>query len=152
MNKTEQTALKYITDTIGKNKVKFQRHDSPDFIIIGERTAYEVKRLYGRSIWFYESQFAKMKNSGLDISILVFENGHTQPTALLPMALLENGKSIDNITIKIVPDMPLLKAEATTRTELQKVAGEVQAVRGGNVSLSEAIDFLIQFYREHKEA
>jgi hypothetical protein len=46
----------------------------------------------------------------------------------------------------------MIKAESTTRTELQKVAGEVQAVRGGSVSLSEAIDFLIQFYREHKGA
>lgn len=45
----------------------------------------------------------------------------------------------------------MIKAESTTRTELQKVAGEVQAVRGGNVSLSEAIDFLIEFYHKHKE-
>lgn len=45
----------------------------------------------------------------------------------------------------------MIKAETNTRTELQKIAGEVQAVRGGNVSLSEAIDFLITFYRQHKE-
>ncbi len=46
----------------------------------------------------------------------------------------------------------MMKIETNTRTELQKIAGEVQSQRGGSISLSEAVDFLIEFYRKHKEA
>jgi ubiquinone biosynthesis protein UbiJ len=46
----------------------------------------------------------------------------------------------------------MMKVEPDTKTELQKVAGEIQAQQGGSVSLSEAIDFLIAFYHKHKAA
>jgi len=46
----------------------------------------------------------------------------------------------------------MMKIEPDTKTSLQKVAGEVQAVQGGTVTLSEAVDFLIKFYHDHKEA
>lgn len=45
----------------------------------------------------------------------------------------------------------MMKIETSTKTELEKVAGEVQAIQGGNVTLSDAVSFLITFYREHKE-
>ena len=152
MNRTEQLAHKYLTEKLGKKNVKFQNHDSPDFIIADEKTGYEVKRLYGRCVWMYSSQFEKMKNSSLAISILVFENGHPEPTALIPLNLLENDKVVNNILIKILPDMPGVKIDEAIKMELTKIAGEVQSQKGGKVSLSEAIDFLINFYRKHKEA
>ncbi len=152
MNRTEQLAHKYLTEKLGKKNVKFQSHDSPDFIIADEKTGYEVKRLYGRCIWLYAAQFAKMRKSSLDISILVFENGHSEPTALLPLHLLENDKVVSNILVKILPDIPSVKIENDLKIELTKIAGEIQMQTGGNVSFSDAVNFLIKFYREHKEA
>ena len=46
----------------------------------------------------------------------------------------------------------LMKIETDAKTELEKIAGEIQATKGGFVSLSDAVTFLIKFYREHKEA
>jgi hypothetical protein len=44
----------------------------------------------------------------------------------------------------------MMKIRGSTKTELEKVAGEVQSIQGGNVSLSGAVDFLITFYRDNK--
>lgn len=46
----------------------------------------------------------------------------------------------------------MMKVEVSAKTELEKIAGEIQAKQGGNVSLSDAVSFLITFYREHKGA
>lgn len=46
----------------------------------------------------------------------------------------------------------LMKIETDAKTELEKIAGEIQAKQGGFVTLSDAVNFLIKFYREHKEA
>lgn len=45
-----------------------------------------------------------------------------------------------------------MKIETDTKTELEKIAGEIQAKQGGFVTLSDAVNFLIRFYRERKEA
>jgi hypothetical protein len=45
-----------------------------------------------------------------------------------------------------------MKIDPNVKTELEKVAGEIQFNQGGSVTLSDAIDWLIIFYRKHKEA
>jgi hypothetical protein len=46
----------------------------------------------------------------------------------------------------------LMKIETDAKTELEKIAGEIQAQKGGFITLSDAVNFLIKFYREHQEA
>ena len=45
----------------------------------------------------------------------------------------------------------MIKAETSTRTELQKIAGEIQSKEGGSVTLSDATKKLIAFYRANKK-
>lgn len=45
-----------------------------------------------------------------------------------------------------------IKIDQDVKTELEKIAGEIQAKRGGSVTISDAGRFLIKFYKEHKEA
>ena len=45
-----------------------------------------------------------------------------------------------------------VKIEDDVKAELFKVAGELQAQKGSQVTISEAIGELIKFYRQHKEA
>lgn len=45
-----------------------------------------------------------------------------------------------------------MKIDQEPKAELEKIAGEIQAKQGGSVTLSDAVTFLINFYREHKEA
>lgn len=46
----------------------------------------------------------------------------------------------------------MMKIETDAKTELEKIAGEIQAKQAGSVTLSDAVIFLIKFYREHQEA
>jgi hypothetical protein len=57
----------------------------------------------------------------------------------------------ENFVSKIVV-MNCVKLETDVKVELEKIAGEIQAKQAGSVTLSDAVIFLIKFYREHQEA
>jgi hypothetical protein len=69
INKTEMVALDYLCKTKGyKKELIIKNPASPDFLCPdGKR--YEIKRLYGQSIMFYDTQVIQMKNDDI---VLVF--------------------------------------------------------------------------------
>lgn len=154
MKKTEQLAYNWLTKKLGKTNVHFQRRSSPDFILSGEETSYEVKRLYGQSIWMYKSQFQKLKIFGNHCKILVFEDDKPEPVAIIPMSEVEPNKVIDNILIRIVDKEERTKFEhipvcPETKKQLDKIGTEVcQELCKKSVSYEEVIQYLIQKRKE----
>lgn len=106
MNKTEKLAYTWLTKTLGKTDIKYQHRDSPDFICTSDKHGYEVKRLYGHSIWMHESQFNKLKARG-NCDLAIFEET-IEPVAVIPIAEVKGRSIIDNILIRIVPDLVTL--------------------------------------------
>ncbi len=152
MNKTEKIALDYLIKQ-GKTNLTYQRHDSPDFY--NKTEGFEIKKLFQKGFTMNWSQFIKLKNSPIPITILVFKDGENEPVMKIPLTRFNNdGKNqkFDDVTAIILPDIPSMKIDVDKKTELEKVAGEIQSQRGGFVSLSDAVGFLINFYRKNKEA
>ncbi len=45
-----------------------------------------------------------------------------------------------------------MKIDQDVKADLEKAAGEIQAAKGGSVTLSDAVKELLTFWRTHKNA
>lgn len=150
MRKTEQLAYKWLIEKLGKTNVRFQHNNSPDFILFGEDVSYEVKRLYGQSIWMYKSQFEKLKRLGEKCKILVFEDDNSEPVAIIPMSKIEPEKVVDNILIRIVDKKTRTKFEhipvySKTKQQLDEIGMKIAQNQGKkSVSYEEIIHHLVE--------
>jgi hypothetical protein len=152
MNKIERTALAYLLKT-GKTNLIYRSHDSPDFY--NDKEGFEIKRLFQGGIYMHLSQLQKMKDATYPITILAFKDGHEEPTATISLSQINyegNDEKIQDVSIHILPDMPSVKIDPNVRKNLFMIAGEIRSKTGTNTTLSDAVNFLIKFYREHKEA
>ena len=44
-----------------------------------------------------------------------------------------------------------MKIDQDVKADLEKIAGEIQATKGGSITLSDAVKSLIKFYREKRD-
>ena len=144
MNQTEKLAYKWLTEKLKRSNVHFQRHNSPDFTLSGETESYEVKRLYGHSIWFYENQFQKLQKLK-NCKIIVIEDNNPEPVTLIPISEAKANTVTNNILIRVVPQIVHIPICPETKQELNKIGPKVaKKLRKKSVSYDEIIRHLAQ--------
>jgi hypothetical protein len=100
MNQTETKAFNWlITQGYAATDIIEQKRKSPDFIM-RDGTGYEVKLVYGKTIWFHIEQFELLKRQK-NTTILVFNKIDDIPILILPATDLEKGKMFDNLKIVV---------------------------------------------------
>lgn len=97
LNQTEKLAYNWLTNILDKKDV--HRTYSPDFTLTNE--AYEAKRLYGHTIWFFEKQFQKLKTVK-NCKILVFNGVKPEPVTVIPIDNAKVNEFTNNVLIKII--------------------------------------------------
>ncbi len=139
MNKTETMAYKWLLKRFKPEEIRFHGHSTPDFTTTnGEQ--FEVKRIYGKTIWFHTpqlEQLAKMENT----TILCFSDKQ-DPIALFPAYLLATHSSVSGINIAKVEPVKAISVSEENYERLTKLAGEIQAKEGGNKTPNDAINHL----------
>lgn len=152
MNKAETLAYNWLTKKLGKTNVLFQESTSPDFILSNEKISYEVKRLYGQTIWFYRNQFKKIKSLDNHCKVIVIEDNNSEPFAIIPAGKLEEGKVVDNVFIKVV-EIPYIRKVVVEETKLPQTIEELSQWRGPETGKSfRIITIYSSEHKKHKEA
>lgn len=102
MNEIEKKALEYLIKYKGYNRgdIQFRSKESPDFITLSDNRGYEIKRKYGKYIYFTRNQLEVLKILK-NTEILVFEDGNNIPVSMFSSYEISEGKIIDNIKIML---------------------------------------------------
>ena len=102
MNKSEEKGYKWLLKKGYKEEeIAFQRKGI-DFIC-ADGKGYEVKKLYGHTIWFHKGQLERTK--GENNSVLVFDE-EEEPIAVISSMELEKDRVISGIKITVVNKEP----------------------------------------------
>ena len=120
MNQTERLAYEWLVKE-GYTNIVFRSNDTPDFLT--EQGAFEVKRLYGNSIFLSDGQYEKLANTRA--KLLIFLDGNTTPSTVL---------DIRNVPKK----SPLVKTHVITLPSLAPKCeheGLLKIVSGNRISL-----------------
>ena len=132
MNISEEKGYKFLLKQGYKPEdIIYQPYKTPDFIL-KDGKCFEVKKLYGNSIWFYAKQFEIIKKVKADI--LIFSDLNDEPLIIKNEDLVEGvntkvyfnnqlyGKSI-NVKIVHREDFSLIRLSAST---VEKLKREIQ--------------------------
>lgn len=100
MNQTERKAFSWLlTQGYQESDIIEQKRKTPDFIT-KSGAGFEVKLVYGKTIWFHKEQFEFLKNNE-NCSVLVFNKINTTPILQIPCKELEAGKVFEGIKIVV---------------------------------------------------
>ena len=102
MNKSETKAKRWLVEKEGykETDIVFQSVRTPDFLC-SDGKSYEVKRLYQRTIWFYNTQIQQIREREKCL-ILAISDINDGPVAILKPEQLQDGAIIAGIRIKVV--------------------------------------------------
>ena len=122
MNKTQKKAFEWlISKGYKKSDILFKENRSPTFITHDKN--YEVKRLTGTQIIFYQSQFEKLKEKK-NVVILVFRDDDSSPILTIKFDDIKNKpskyKNLDINWIDNEKKVKTLKVSEKTKQRLQK--------------------------------
>ena len=138
MNATETKAFNYLAKRYNAEDIKFHTSSSPDFTIgfIG----YEVKRLYGNKVLFFNRQWYYLSQH-FCCYLLLFRDGGEEPEAIIPMSDVPIGlKRYGEYTFQITDTMG---GKSLSREEYLKQANIPYSRRKGGESIA-------SFYRKQK--
>jgi len=124
MNETEKVAYNYLITVLGKKNIIFRRETSPDFIESDGDCGYEVKRLYGHSVWIYRRQFETLKSFKGNLTLLVFEDNNPLPIVSVPISSISDGIVINNVLFHIVEGFVTLKVTEEIAQKMKVYAAQ----------------------------
>lgn len=100
MNQTERKAFNWLlAQGYQESDIIEQKRKTPDFIT-KSGAGFEVKLIYGKTIWFHHEQFELLQSQN-DTTILVFDKVKTEPVMTIPAKELKEGKVFNNIKIVV---------------------------------------------------
>ena len=121
MNKTQEKALNWLVQQGYKKEEISIRSKSPNFIT-KDNKKFEVKRLYGTQIIFYNSQYQQLKNNH-GTQILVFKENEKKPFLKFKFeeikSLSKNYKGIDINWVDIDAKVRTIRMSDKTKKRLQ---------------------------------
>lgn len=150
MYKTEELAFKWLLNQGYKEKdIVYQSRRSPDFIL-SDGKKFEVKKLYGRVIWFTAEQFDIIKEE--NTTVLVFDLETPEPLAIFTMDQLEPNAVVDGIKITVKPPFKRTTVSVSSKTKqrLFKLMGSLISVDGRDRSLDDVINELIDVFEKKR--
>lgn len=122
MNKTQKKAFEWlISKGYKKNDIIFKQNRSPTFITPDK--SYEIKRLTGTQIIFYQSQYERLKDQK-NVIILVFRDDDSSPILTIKFEEIKSKpskyKNLDINWIDNEKKVKTLKVSEKTKQRLQK--------------------------------
>ena len=122
MNKTQKNAFKWLlTQNYKESEILFKENKSPTFITPDKN--YEVKRLTGTQIIFYQSQYEKLINKK-NVIILVFKDDSSSPVLTIKFDEIKSKpqkyKNLDINWVENDKKTKTLKVSEKTKIRLQK--------------------------------
>jgi len=132
---TEKKAYEWLlSEGYPKDSIIYQKTRSPDFLI-GDK-GFEVKK-HGNTIHISKVQFGALKKT--NSTILVFSESSSVPTLIIPPNLIEDGKIVVGVKIKLFD----MSRTLVVADEVWRILTHLKATYGKN-SYSEVIMELIK--------
>jgi hypothetical protein len=122
MNKTQEKALQWlIHQGHKKEELSFRQNKSPNFITTDNKK-FEVKRLYGTQVIFYNSQYQQLKQHPKTL-ILVFRDNEAEPFLKFKFeeisSLPKNYKGIEINWVSLQKDVKAIRLSSKTKERLE---------------------------------
>ena len=122
MNKTQKRAHEWLVSKGYKeSEMLFKENSSPTFITPDKN--YEVKRITGTQIIFYQSQYERLKDKK-NVIVLAFKDNDKLPTLVIKFEEIKNKpskyKNLDINWIDNTKKVKTLKVSEKTKERLQK--------------------------------
>jgi hypothetical protein len=121
MNKTQERALNWLISQGHKKQDIIVKQSAPCFFIKDKK--FDVKRLYGNQIIFYNNQYTNLKNNP-DTVILVFRDNESSPYLKIDFNEIENlsssYKDIEINWVDIKSQIKTLRVSEKTKSRLQE--------------------------------
>jgi len=122
MNKTQKNAFKWLlTQGYKESEILFKENKSPTFITPDK--SYEIKRLTGTQIIFYQSQYEKLIDKK-NVTILIFKDDSTSPVLTIKFDEIKSKppkyKNLDINWVNNDKKTKTLKVSEKTKLRLQK--------------------------------
>ncbi len=122
MNRAQEKALQWLTQQgYKREEISFRQNRSPNFIT-NDNKKFEVKRLYGTQIIFYNKQFQQLKHHSKTL-ILVFKENEQEPFMKFRFeeisSLPNNYKGIDINWVNLQQEVGAIRISKKTKERLQ---------------------------------
>jgi len=122
MNKTQQIALDWLLkEGYKKEDITFRQNKCPSFIT-KDNKKFDVKRLYGSQIIFYNSQYQQIKKD-IKTMILIFKDNESSPFLKLKFeeikSLPANYKGIEINWVNLDEDVKSIRISKKTKERLE---------------------------------
>ncbi len=122
MNRTQEKALQWLTqEGYKKEEITFRQNRSPNFIT-KDNKKFDVKRLYGTQIIFYNTQYQQLKHHPKTL-ILVFRENEQEPFIKFRFeeisSLPKSYKDIDINWVNQEQDVGAIRISKKTKERLQ---------------------------------
>jgi len=121
MNKTQERALNWLISQGYKKQEIIFRQTSPCFFIKDKK--FDVKRLYGNQIIFYNSQYLELKKDP-SVAILVFRDNESEPYQKIMFKEIEklpsHYKGIEINWVDIDTKVKAIRISEKTKERLQE--------------------------------
>ena len=124
MNKTQQKALQWLLEKgYKKEEISFKQYKSPNFIT-SDNKFFEVKRLYGTQIIFYNAQYKQLLKQP-NTTILTFRDNESEPFLKLKFEEIKNTpnnyKGIEINWVSLKEDVKTIRVSKKTKDRLEKL-------------------------------
>ena len=150
MNKSEERAYRWLQYQTHKGIV-FRNRITPDFIT-EDSEKFEVKLMRDNTIWFSGNQFRTLLEDAPDTTILVFNDNHDTPIAIIPFSEIKGGEKywkniriINGLTKPI--KATLIKLSDLGWERLQQIEEEAKKL---GLPVPSFIQLIIEQYFENK--
>jgi len=122
MNKVQEKAISWLMQQGNKKEdIALRQNKSPNFITKDNRK-YEVKRLYGNQIIFYNSQYQQLKHNPKTL-VLVFRDNETAPFLKFKFeeisSMIKNYKGIEINWVNQQQDINAIRITKKTKERLE---------------------------------
>lgn len=122
MNRTQEKALQWLVQQgYKREEIIFRQNKSPN-IVTNDNKKFEVKRLYGTQIIFYNKQYQQLKHHAKTL-ILVFRENEQEPFLKFRFeeisSLPKNYKGIDINWVNLEQDIGAIRISRKTKERLQ---------------------------------
>ena len=139
MYPNEEKAYEWLlSEGYPKDSIIYQRTCSPDFLV--EDKGFEVKK-HGNTIPISKVQFEALKKT--NSTILVFSESSSVPTLIIPPNLIEDGKIIGGVKIKLFEKLKAIMVDE----DVWKVLTHLKAAMKG-ISYNDVIRELLKNYSQ----